>query len=674
RISWDPPLVVASIVLGAAIAAVALPTGLAARSLEKTVLGGLLLTLAICSHHFTAMAAASIRLDPGVAVPETALPTEVLALGVALASLTILLLTFAGLWVDLRDRRRAELEADRMRGLANAAVEGLLVCDGPQIVSINSSFGKLTGVDPDSAPGQTIADFLTNDAVAMALEDGSNPPFETTLRRSDGTLIPVEIIKRPINFAGKIHCAIAVHDLRNRKRSEARIHFLAHHDTLTGLPNRNAFSERLDEKIRAHQVTGRKLAVLCLDLDRFKEVNDLFGHAAGDDLLQAFAACVTQILNPNQVMARIGGDEFAIAAPNLSDPAQAGKLAEEILEAVARQNEGAVEAPLLSTSIGIAVFPDDGVSRADLLNQADTALYRAKAEGGGVYRFFEAAMGAQVRERRLLDHDLRHAISRNELSIVYQPLTQIRSGKVFGFEALLRWRHPERGDVSPATFIPIAEETGLILQIGEWVLHTACLEAASWMQPLSVAVNVSAAQLHNHGFAQLVHGVLFETGLAPHRLELEVTETALIRNRDLALATLRRLKALGVRIAMDDFGTGYSSLSNLRAFPFDKIKIDGSFIHAVDVSPEAATIVRAVLGLGRGLGLPVIAEGVETSGELNFLDGEQCSEAQGYFLGRPEPIHIYRQFTHRAVGDPATVAADNAVSKMSHKAARLRIA
>ena len=257
-------------------------------------------------------------------------------------------------------------------------------------------------------------------------------------------------------------------------------------------------------------------------------------------------------------------------------------------------------------------------------------------------------MGAQVRDRRLMEHELRHAIDRQELSLVYQPQTNIKSGEIVGFEALLRWSHSTRGEIPPGTFIPIAEECGMILQIGEWVLRAACREAASWPQPLTMAINVSAMQLHNADFAHLVHDVLFQTGLSPQRLELEVTETALIRDLVRALSTLRQLKSLGVRIAMDDFGTGYSSLSNLRAFPFDKIKIDGSFIKSVNSSEQAATIVRAVLGLGRGLGLPVLAEGVETSGELEFLADELCDEAQGYLLGYPAQIYHFRHLTHGA--------------------------
>src|ERR1700726_4160024 len=300
----------------------------------------------------------------------------------------------------------------------------------------------------------------------------------------------------------------------------------------------------------------------------------------------------------------------------------------------------------IAVSIGIAICPEDATDRHTLLSQADTALYRAKNEGRGTYRYFDASMGAALHERRLLEHDLRTAISRGELRLVYQPEKNIRAGKVIGFEALLRWKHPTRGEVSPAEFIPIAEDTGVILQIGEWVLRTACREAATWTQPLTVAVNISAVQIHNANFAQGVHEILLETGLAPGQLELEITETALIRDLNRALATLRRIKMLGVRIAMDDFGTGYSSLSNLRAFPFDKIKIDGSFIKSVDSSGQAATIVRAVLGLGRGLNLPVLAEGVETSAELDFLESELCNEVQGYLLGRPGDIEGFRQTTH----------------------------
>jgi diguanylate cyclase len=384
--------------------------------------------------------------------------------------------------------------------------------------------------------------------------------------------------------------------------------------------------------------------VLCLDLDRFKEVNDLFGHAAGDTVLQTVASRVTAVLDERQMMARLGGDEFAVLMPAVANPAAASRLAEAILEAL-RTTSDAPETNSISTSIGIALYPDDATDRQALLTHADTALYRAKTEGRNTYRFFEARMGAEVRERRMLEHDLRLAISRDELRLAYQPQQEIQSRTVTGFEALLRWKHPIRGDVSPAIFIPIAEETGVILEIGDWVLKTACREAATWTRPLTVAVNVSAVQLYNADFVKELHQILLETGLPPSRLEIEITETALVRDFTRALTTLRLIKALGIRIAMDDFGTGYSSLSNLRAFPFDKIKIDGSFIKSVNSNDQAATIVRAVLGLGRGLGLPVLAEGVETDAELQFLQDEMCDEVQGYLLGRPAAIGSFRNLT-----------------------------
>jgi diguanylate cyclase (GGDEF)-like protein len=401
----------------------------------------------------------------------------------------------------------------------------------------------------------------------------------------------------------------------------------------------------MDQEIEAALAKGVKFAVLCLDLDRFKEVNDLFGHAAGDKVLQAVASRTTAVLDDRHTMARLGGDEFAILVPNLANPAAAGGLAETILEAL-RCKDDTPEADSISSSIGIAICPDDGTDRETLLTHADTALYRAKNEGRSTYRFFEARMGAEVRERRMTEHDLRHAIARNEMRLMYQPQQDIQNGTIGGFEALLRWEHPTRGDISPAVFIPIAEDTGAIVEIGDWVLKTACREAARWTKPLTVAVNVSAVQLYNANFVQDVHGILLETGLSPRRLELEITETALVRDLNRALSTLRQVKAFGVRIAMDDFGTGYSSLSNLRAFPFDKIKIDRSFIKSVDSNSQAATIVRAVLGIGRGLGLPVLAEGVETENELRFLREELCDEVQGYLLGRPALIETFRRLTH----------------------------
>ncbi|BAQ47643.1 MULTISPECIES: bifunctional diguanylate cyclase/phosphodiesterase [Methylobacterium] len=645
--AWDPAIVGASLALGGVLGGAALAAQLGARGLARQLPAALLLLLAICSHHFVAMGAVTVTPDPTLAVSASAVPNAWLAVAVALASFAILLLAGAALALDVRDRRHSKLEAERLHSLANAAVEGLVVCTGDTVVSANRSFAKLVGLPQAALAGTALSAYLPGDAAWLAVAGQPERPVEAEIRQADGTLVPVEVIMQPVEHAGRPHYAVAVRDLRARRQAESQIQFLAHHDALTGLANRASFGKRLDQEMRAADACGRKLAVLCLDLDRFKEVNDLFGHATGDAMLESVACIVSDELDDAQMVARLGGDEFAVLAP-CDRPSEAGRLAERILEAL-RSGRPDAGGPQIATSIGIALYPDDAQERAALLSYADTALYRAKSEGRGTYRFFEARMGVEVRERRLLEHDLRHAVARGEMHLVYQPQTDVGSGAVIGFEALLRWKHPERGFVSPAVFIPIAEESDAILRIGEWVLREACREAATWPHPLSIAVNVSAVQIHSPHFVGLVHEVLLKTGLAAHRLEVEVTETALISDPNRALLTLRQLKSLGLRIAMDDFGTGYSSLSNLRSFPFDKIKIDGSFVRSVDSNEQTAAIVRSVLGLGRGLGLPVLAEGVETEAEFGFLAAEQCHAAQGYLMGRPSPIGQFSQHTHGTV-------------------------
>ncbi len=650
---WDVTLVIVSIVIGAAFGALALPVGLHRDTHAWRIGGALLLTLAICSHHFTAMSAVTIIPDPSIAISPLAVPAIWLALGVALISFAIIGLAVAGIALDIRDRRRSDLEADRMLGLANAAIEGLIVCDGEAIVTVNNSFAALACASTESFVGEHLDDCFPDDQLRSNLLANPDTPIEAGLRMRGGGIVPVELILRQIDFAGRPHQVIAVRDLRARKEAEQHIRFLAHHDPLTGLPNRSHFHDRIDAEIATLR-PGRQHAVLCLDLDRFKEVNDLFGHAAGDKVLQTIAARVSALLGEEQLMARLGGDEFAILMTNLRSPAAAEAMARQVLDTL-RARDDASELGSVSTSIGIAMYPDDAGDREALLAHADTALYRAKTDGRSTYRFYEAGMGDAVRDRRMLEHDLRHAVSGGQVKLVYQPQEGVQHSSVVGFEALLRWTHPTRGAVSPALFIPIAEETGAILEIGEWVMRTACAEAASWKQPLTIAVNVSAVQIYHDDFVPMVHQILIDTGLSPSRLELEITETALIRDLNRALAALRRIKALGVRIAMDDFGTGYSSLSNLRAFPFDKIKIDGSFIKSVNSNGQAATIVRAVVGLGRGLGLPVLAEGVETEAELRFLQDEKCDEVQGYLLGKPATID---HFTHVTEGHAPIAASD----------------
>jgi diguanylate cyclase (GGDEF)-like protein/PAS domain S-box-containing protein len=507
--------------------------------------------------------------------------------------------------------------------------------------------GDLIGKPASDAPGREIA----NDLFPLAGEALQTRDLQTIGEHvvhtpHNGTrILTTRNLAIPDETGEQRYLLSLAEDITERKQAEARIQHMAHYDALTDLPNRAAFVEHLSGTIDAAKLNKESFAVLSIDLDRFKEVNDMFGHAVGDDVLRELSQQL-RALAGEAYLARLGGDEFTLITPNGDHPALAEILAGRLHAGVAAELEQNGQHLRVGISIGIAIFPADGGDATTLLNNADAALYRAKAAGRGKTRFFEIEMDNRLRERRAIQQELSSAIARGELRLHYQPLARI-DGEVIGFEALVRWQHPQRGMVSPATFIPAAEESGLIMQIGEWVLREACREAASWAQPLQIAVNLSPIQFRHGDLAGLVHSLLLETGLAPTRLELEITEGVLVDDFARGVSILRRLKTLGVRIAMDDFGTGYSSLSYLQSFPFDKIKIDQSFISNVKSNPQSAAIVRAVIGLAHGLNLPVLAEGVETKQQLDFLAAESCDEVQGYLLGRPHPIAEYSDLIGR---------------------------
>jgi diguanylate cyclase (GGDEF)-like protein len=425
------------------------------------------------------------------------------------------------------------------------------------------------------------------------------------------------------------------------------IAYLAHHDALTNLANRPALGAQLTRTLERAKITGDPFAVLSVDLDYFKEANDVFGHVIGDELLCAIARRLEQAVG-SEFVARVGGDEFIILSTGGDQPKTAARLADRVLEAVEQEFDIRAQKISIGLSIGAAVFPNDGVDTRTLLANADAALYRAKLDGRQMARFFDPDMDKRLRQRYALQHDLRSAITHGELMLHYQPQAKI-DGQVFGFEALIRWQHPKHGFIPPTTFIPLAEQNGMIGEIGEWTLRQACREAASWASPMQIGINLSPAQFRHGDLANLVHSILLETGLAPGRLELEITEGVLIGDPQRALSILRRLKLLGVKIAMDDFGTGYASLSSLQSFPFDKIKIDRTFVTGVDRNGQSEAIVRAVIGLGKALNVPVIAEGVETEGERQFLRREGCQEIQGYLVGHPRSIQSYAELTSGAV-------------------------
>ena len=426
-------------------------------------------------------------------------------------------------------------------------------------------------------------------------------------------------------------------EIEERRRSEAQMQHMAHHDALTGLANRVLFHDRLSQALERAQRNGGSVAVLCLDLDHFKEINDTLGHPAGDALLRLVAQRLSATVRGVDTVARLGGDEFAIIQADVTSPESVGLLAERLLQLFEEEFDLGGTATHTASSIGAAIYPQHGASADDLLKAADIALYRAKADGRGTFRLFENGMSEVVEERRGFEQDLRRALGNNEFELHYQPLVSLETKTVLACEALLRWRHPVRGLVSPVDFIPVAENIGIIVEIGEWVLKTACAEAAHWPPEIKVAVNLSPVQFTKPGLVECVARALSDAHLEPTRLELEITESLLLGNTEPVLDTLAELKSLGIEIAMDDFGTGYSSLGYLRKFAFDKIKVDRSFVSDLGASKESAAIVRAVVGLAAGLGMATLAEGVETEAQIDSLIAEGCSQAQGYYFSRPRP-------------------------------------
>lgn len=561
--------------------------------------------------------------------------------------------------IDVTERQKAEHELREQKLLIDTAVnnmaQGLAMFDADaRLLLQNDRHLEIYGMSRDVVkPGCSLPELLQHlkqrhmfsgdpqvyvDKLVAAMSLGKI--VRNTHELPDGRSI--QTIVRPKAGGGWV----ATHeDVTERRQAQRQIEYLAHHDALTGLPNRSHFNERLAQTLDDAHARGLQFAVLAVDLDRFKEINDVFGHAAGDRLLKKFGASLQKVAEA-AFTARLGGDEFSVIVAEGEQPAAAGDLANRLIAEAASEIEVNGNRVRSSLSIGIALYPRDGADAASLLANADAALYRAKREGRGSVRFFAADIDDQLRVRRLLQQDLQGAIERGELQVYYQPQARV-DGEAVGFEALLRWQHPRRGMVSPKDFIAAAEDCGLIIQIGEWVLREACREAASWLRPLKVAVNLSPVQFQHGDLCAMVHKVLLETGLSPRRLELEITEGVLVTDLVRAVNLLRRLKNLGVAIAMDDFGTGYSSLSYLQAFPFDKIKIDQSFVRNIDKGSQAPAIIRAVIGLARGLSLPVTAEGVETPEQLAFLAAESCDEIQGYLIGRPQPIEHYAALVGR---------------------------
>jgi diguanylate cyclase (GGDEF)-like protein len=481
----------------------------------------------------------------------------------------------------------------------------------------------------------------------------SNEPTDSVVELKNGRTFKIR--HRPMLDGGWV----ATHeDITEQRASELKIEYMAHHDALTDLPNRVLLNERLEQALGRRIHLKEMVAVHHLDLDQFKAVNDTFGHPAGDKLLKIVAERLRALLRENDTIARTGGDEFVIVQAPIVDPTDATSLAQAIIASISEPFDLDGHQAVIGASVGIAVGPSDGLRPDKLLRNADLALYRAKGDGRGTFRFFEPAMDLQMQTRRIIEQDLRKALPADEFELYYQPVVNLASNEISGFEALIRWNHPLRGMVAPSSFIPLAEEIGFIVPLGEWVIRQACLTAARWPEHLHVAVNISAAQFRSPGLMQVIVGALADSGLSPTRLEIEITETVLLQNKDTTLAVLHQLRALGIRIAMDDFGTGYSSLTYLQCFPFDKIKIDRSFVKDITENTGSLNIVRAVAALAHGMGMTATAEGVETSEQLDRITSEGCTEMQGYLFSRPLPVaEIERLFLPRSAAPGRIVAA-----------------
>jgi diguanylate cyclase (GGDEF)-like protein/PAS domain S-box-containing protein len=544
-----------------------------------------------------------------------------------------------GLRVDITGLKQREAS---FRLLFDSNPVPMIVCalDGERILGVNDAAVEHYGYSRAEFEKLTIRNLQAFDSELPWAGDHSSD--EQTARtwkhvRADGALIDLAIYSRQLIHGDQPAILLSLMDITERKRAEARLAFMAQHDSLTGLPNRNLLRQQMDDILLHSRRGAEKVAVLVLGLDNFKAVNDTLGHGIGDKLLRGVAKRLRSTLRDEDTLARLNSDEFAIVQSGVARPEDAVLLARRLLEAIGDPYLLDGHSVVIGASIGIAVSPGDGDESEKLLKNADMALSRAKNDFRGTFSFFEAEMDARAQTRRKIEIDLRDAIQNDVLRPYYQPLVDLATGRITGCEALVRWPHAERGMISPAEFIPVAEETGLINALGGLMLQRACMDAAQWPDDVRVAVNLSPLQFRVGNLLSVVMDALKHSGLPARRLELEITETLLLEKSSQVLATLHALRSLGVRISMDDFGTGYSSLSYLRSFPFDKIKIDQSFVRDLGSNRDAQAIVRSIISLGMGLGVTITAEGVETEAEFSCLRDEGCHEGQGYLFSHARP-------------------------------------
>jgi diguanylate cyclase (GGDEF)-like protein/PAS domain S-box-containing protein len=555
---------------------------------------------------------------------------------------------------DLSARKRAEdalrESEERYRQLVELSPDAIAVHSDDELVFVNSAAARLFGAaSPQELIGRSLMEFVHPDSQALVRERlrrlqeerSPSPLLEQKLVRVDGSPLDTEMAAMPLLYHDQPAVQVVIRDITERKQAEAQIRSLAYHDTLTGLPNRLLFNDRLAVALAQAQRQQNKVGVLFIDLDRFKLINDSLGHGFGDRLLQTVARRIEGGIREADTLARLGGDEFILLLPGLGDVDDAACVAEKVLEALRQPFELDGGELYITTSIGVSLYPDDGADVEELVKNADIAMYRAKDQGRDNFQLYQPAMNARALERLHMENSLRKALSQNELVVYYQPLVDLRSGRIESVEALVRWRHPDLGLVGPAEFIPIAEATGLIMPIGPWVLRTACAQVRTWQKrrypELSLCVNLSARQFKDPHLAREIADALTESGLPAVSLEIEITESSAMENADVTTAILDEIKALGVRISIDDFGIGYSSLSYLKRLPINTLKIDQSFVRDITTDPDDAAIARAVIAMAHSLKLRVVAEGVETAEQLAFLTAHRCDKMQGFYFSRPLP-------------------------------------
>ena len=646
HITWSSEFVWASLALAGLFGAAALRIASVGDTLRRSSAAAILLAAAILSLHFTAMAGVTVVPDPMRDVGAASLSPASLSLVVAGFAGMILCLCLLGSLTDRRSKEKLRQQKVLLDTALENMSQGLCMFDAEGCATLfNERYTRMVGPSAALSKGQSLLDLFKQMKeigefegdpeafVATIMADiRSGKPGTMNLRTPAGRV--VRVLQQPMEGGGWV---ATFDDITDSRKAEAQISHMAHHDALTDLPNRTLFRERLQQALRSAKRDDH-ISVLCLDLDHFKSVNDTLGHPVGDELLKEVAVRLSGCVRKGDTIARFGGDEFAIVqVSNEAQLTSAAALASRLVEVVGAPYEIQGHHIVIGLSAGISATPNDGFDPDQLLRNADLALYRAKADGRGTFRFFEPAMDARAQARRVLEVDLRAALSRNEFVVHYQPIQDLRTDRIIGFEAFVRWNHPLRGMIAPPNFIEVAETTGLMTQLGDRVLRTACHDAAGWSQDVCVAVNLSPAQFKDRNLVSSVISALADSGLAANRLELEITESVLLQSSDVTLATLHRLRALGVRISMDDFGTDHSSLSFLRCFSFDKIKIDGSFVRELATRQNSMAIVRAVAGLGKSLGISTTAEGVESKEQLALLRQEGCTEVQGYLFSPPRP-------------------------------------